>query len=794
MERAEIKQRMSIANLRVDPVSRYRVLRQLGQTQLTRIYLVALREAGPSLGLLALELLRPDLARDSDLRALFLDQAAQTLQLDHPNLVRTRELIADTDAYGRITEWVDGQPLSRVLERVGRADFPLRLQVRILCQVLAGLEYAHRLGERNGARGGFVHRDISPDSVLVTYDGQIRLIGAGFARALEALEQRLGHLLTDLGYAAPELCLGYPATPSGDIFAVGVMLWEALARMRRTFASSVADCLRLRTSGEEPGIEELYPDVPERLAQICRRALAVSPRDRYPDAAEMRVDLESFLSDTQSDAERAAGLGPLADVMDHHFAAERSEMLLFIGSQWSEDPNEPAMTRSDPDEEEDTDREEPSLFLATRWDEDTHTVTGFEEFEDGESLHTPTEQDGALLAASLESATREATAVAAEVPRSEELLSERSRPPPPPASGAPPPMSAEPEPPASAASLPRLVLAAALRSAGPPPLGHTVGVNGTSEPARGLTPSAPPPASRQMALTEPIDPAVIASVVKSRRPPRDADTSGSRAYASTASLLARGPSPFSRAILGIAVLVVLLAFLVHGGHLTRQRLALAKAPRNAPSGNAPSGNVPPSSATQGRAPATQLSPQRMQTVTVTANDLAPQSGSLATPKEASPAGSIGQFAATTSTAEAPSPGAAPRHDIGDRAPVLAAQNASGIPLEAIEVNSLPTAPEPGAARHVAASANDAVGSETVASDHAGDEAGSDPVYLRTEDFEHLREVVDAPGGGAARSSWASRSARGTHSRAKDDAPPSPASAHANTPPARLIDETDPYPE
>src|SRR4051812_26392407 len=179
VERPEIKQRMSIANLKVGPVSRYRVLRQLGQTQLTRNYLVVRRDAGSSLGLLALELLRPDLARDCDLRALFLDQAAQTLQLEHPNLVCTRELVADTDAYGRITDWVDGQPLSCVLERVGRADFPLSLQVRILCQVLAGLDYTHRLGDRSGARGSFVHRDISPDSVLITYDGQIRLTGAG---------------------------------------------------------------------------------------------------------------------------------------------------------------------------------------------------------------------------------------------------------------------------------------------------------------------------------------------------------------------------------------------------------------------------------------------------------------------------------------------------------------------------------------------------------------------------------------------------------------------------------------
>ena len=314
-------------------ISRYRVLRQLGQNHLAQVYLGAAREATRGSDLCLLEILRDEWAGDEELRALFLDQAAQTLPIEHPNVVSTLEVLTGPDACGRVTRWFSGQPLTRVLERAGRGSFPLALHLRILCEVLSALHYLHRQGDRLPGRDGLVHRDTSPDNVLITYDGQVKLLGAGFERSMEALEQRCGHLLTDMGYASPELCLGYPVTASSDVYAVGVMLWEALTSARRTFGDSLEERVRLRTSGEEPDVQQFQPAVPERLATICRRALCVSPRERYADALELSIDLESFLSDTETDAQQLAGLRALGELMQRQFAAERSEMQLFIESQ-----------------------------------------------------------------------------------------------------------------------------------------------------------------------------------------------------------------------------------------------------------------------------------------------------------------------------------------------------------------------------------------------------------------------------------------------------------------------------
>jgi serine/threonine protein kinase len=326
---------IAVSNMSVR-ISRYRVLRQLGQNHLARVYLAAAREATSNSDLCSLEILREEWTQDEELRTLFLEQAAQTLPLEHPNVVSTLEIVPEPDVCGRVTSWSAGQPLTRVLERAGRGSFPLALHLRILCEVLSALHYLHGHGDRSPGQDGLVHRDTSPDNVLITYEGQVKLLGAGFERSMEALEQRCGHLLTDLCYASPELCLGYPVTPSSDVYAVGVMLWEALTGARRTFGGTFDERVRLRTSGEEPDVQQFQPAVPQRLAEICRRALCVSPRERYADALELSIDLESFLSDTETDAQQRAGLHALGELMQRQFAAERSEILLFIESQRAE--------------------------------------------------------------------------------------------------------------------------------------------------------------------------------------------------------------------------------------------------------------------------------------------------------------------------------------------------------------------------------------------------------------------------------------------------------------------------
>ncbi len=311
--------------------TRYRVLRQLGQDELTRSFLAAKRGDVAEPALVRLELLRKELAAEADVRALFIDHATAALSLRHPRLAATRGVVDDSSTTGLVAEFVDGQPLDRILEQVGRSELPLALHLRILCDVLDGLHHAHR--HRSEAQGklGLVHGDLSPSQVFVTYDGSVKVIGVGLAAPRHAVEKKRGTPERDVGYRAPELFLGYGASPAADVYGVGVMLWEALAQCRRSLALDVRSVAKRRTRGEEPDIDEVSTGAPKRLRAICRRALAVSRRDRYQTALELEADLEAYLEETSAPSAEAAST-ELGKLLRARFEQEREEMELFIGS------------------------------------------------------------------------------------------------------------------------------------------------------------------------------------------------------------------------------------------------------------------------------------------------------------------------------------------------------------------------------------------------------------------------------------------------------------------------------
>jgi hypothetical protein len=311
-------------------VSRHRILRQLGHGNLTRVFLAKPLRSTPGNELVVLKLMHPELARDDDFRALFLDQAATALSLRHPNLVRTLEVVADPDACGMTLEFLPGQTLARVLERVGRLRFPVDLHLHILSQVLAALDHAHRFAGPRHSEPGFMHRDVCPSNVFITYDGQVKLLGTGFGNALRSLESRLGRPLLDVKYAAPELLLGYPSGPSADLFALGVMVWEAVARQARVSSEDPKAVVRRRTRGEELDLQSAWPDASEPLIDLCARALALSPRERYATALAFRADLDAYLGRAAEPSD--AVLARLPELMQASFGPEREQMQLFIGA------------------------------------------------------------------------------------------------------------------------------------------------------------------------------------------------------------------------------------------------------------------------------------------------------------------------------------------------------------------------------------------------------------------------------------------------------------------------------
>lgn len=302
-------------------IGRHEIVCPLGTGGMARVYLALQRGAFDATKLVVIKQLRPEFAADREFLSMFVDEARLSLRFNHANVVHMYEVLAEAPDYCLVMEYLDGQTLAQFVRRVGRERFPLDEQIWIMTQVLAGLSYAHTLQDFDGTPLGIVHRDVSPSNVFVTTQGDVKLLDFGIAKAAGAVSfTRQGIVKGKIGYAAPEQCLAQPSDARSDIYAVGVMLWEAIAMRRRTPADTQLAALRARVDDKEPPIESVVPDVHPQLAEACRRSLAFDPAQRYQTAGEFQRALETYLAGRAIN-EPSRTLGGL---LQRHFTRELS--------------------------------------------------------------------------------------------------------------------------------------------------------------------------------------------------------------------------------------------------------------------------------------------------------------------------------------------------------------------------------------------------------------------------------------------------------------------------------------
>ena len=224
---------------------------------------------------------------------MFMDEARLATRLSHPNLVQTYDVAAEGHHYFMVMEYLEGQPMHAFLGRVKR-KLPLGVHLRILTRVLTGLHYAHELHGFDGKPISVVHRDVSPQNTILCYDGQVKLVDFGIAKAAGgASRTTAGMFKGKLGYVAPEQVAGTDIDRRADVFSVGVMLWEALVGRRMTYGETEAAVLHKRTTGTQPRVREARPEADAELAAICDRAMELDPHKRFSSAHEMLEALEA---------------------------------------------------------------------------------------------------------------------------------------------------------------------------------------------------------------------------------------------------------------------------------------------------------------------------------------------------------------------------------------------------------------------------------------------------------------------------------------------------------------------
>ncbi len=297
---------------------------------MAKVFLCFTQGVGDFRKLMVVKQLREELADEPEFLAMFLNEARLAAKLNHPNVVQTYEVGEDKGEFFIAMDYLEGQPLNRVLHRVGRKDVPTDVHVRILSEMLAGLHYAHELTDYSGEPLHVVHRDVSPQNVFVTYDGRVKLVDFGIAKASGAANlTKEGVVKGKVNYIAPEQARAETVDRRADIYSVGVMLWEALAGRRIAKGQSELITLHRRLNNEEPSIREVAPDAPSELLDACDKAMAFEPDDRYQTAEEFRDDLDVYLDATRSRATTKT----IASLMAEHFAEDRLEMRRTVEEQ-----------------------------------------------------------------------------------------------------------------------------------------------------------------------------------------------------------------------------------------------------------------------------------------------------------------------------------------------------------------------------------------------------------------------------------------------------------------------------
>ncbi len=278
-----------------DTAEKYRALVQLGQGGTANVYLGVAHGPVGFNKLVVLKALKKSLATDDEFRRMFLNEARLSARLNHPNIVQVNEVIEQDGLPVLVMEYLQGQALSDIRTRMG-ASLDREMHLRILSEALAGLHYSHELKDYDGTPLGVVHRDMTPHNVFVTYEGQVKVLDFGIAKLEKSLvETMTGVIKGKLRYMPPEQIAGERVDRRADVFAVGVMLWEAATGQRMWQDVSEANVMNRVLRGEIPQPKSVYPDIPAELERIVSKALAYDREDRHTTAAELQKDLDTYL-------------------------------------------------------------------------------------------------------------------------------------------------------------------------------------------------------------------------------------------------------------------------------------------------------------------------------------------------------------------------------------------------------------------------------------------------------------------------------------------------------------------
>jgi serine/threonine protein kinase len=313
------------ADVRVEPVSReygpYRLLEKIAVGGMAEVFRAKRAGVEGFEKVVAVKRILPHLSDNKEFVDMFINEAKMVAGLTHPNIVQIFDLGKIDKSYYIAMEYVHGKDLRSIQKRARDRELkiPLDISSLIVSKICLALESAHRKKDESGRPMRIVHRDVSPQNVLISYEGEVKLTDFGIAKAAtKAPTTDSGALRGKLLYMSPEQAWGRPIDRRSDLFSLGIILYEFITEQKPFLGSSEVSILELVRECRIAPPRTINPRIPEKLETVVMKALAREPDERYQDASEMFRDLERALPEGKS-----AGGSELARFMEILFEPEQ---------------------------------------------------------------------------------------------------------------------------------------------------------------------------------------------------------------------------------------------------------------------------------------------------------------------------------------------------------------------------------------------------------------------------------------------------------------------------------------
>jgi len=321
---------------------KYRLLQKIAVGGMAELYLAKVTGDHGFEKRVAIKKILPHLSDEGNLVKAFIAEAKLAALLQHENIVQIYDFGSIDGEYFIAMEYLFGKDLRKLIRKVNRIDRPLDLEntLYIISRICAGLDYSHKLRDLQGKPLNIIHRDINPQNIFITYEGQVKIIDFGIAKAASHNSTtHEGLIKGKVAYMSPEQARGKIIDHRSDIFSTGIILYELLAG-RPMFEGEILHIYnQVREARYEP-LNKLLPDLSEKLHAVVERALAKEPDDRYQTCGEMLADLEECIFELSVRPNSRGFAKFIKDFFKDEFAVE--ETALWSNAQAEGDPQRAA--------------------------------------------------------------------------------------------------------------------------------------------------------------------------------------------------------------------------------------------------------------------------------------------------------------------------------------------------------------------------------------------------------------------------------------------------------------------